>query len=183
MHNLSDAEKGYLAGLIDGEGSISIVRATTGYNRKSRRIHHQLRVSVYNTDINMVEWVKSRVGFGHIARRKQQSERHKPSYQYQVCALKALEILRAVHPYLVTKKRQAEVAFIFGSTIKERLNNGCGRRGIAQNIVDLRESCKVSINALNGNNGGHKLRLWKNNGCELGELPAERRDNPEPSRN
>jgi len=164
MNELTVAQKAYLAGLIDGEGSVQIVRATTSYNRKSRRIYHQLRVLVFNNNYDMISWIKNAVGYGNIRTRKRQSPRHQKGYIYVATALKALEIVRAVYPYLIAKKKQADVAFLFGETIRKKSNNGCGRRGLEQSVVDFRESCKITMNTLNGNNGGHKLRLWKNNG-------------------
>lgn len=165
MLKMIETEKAYLAGLIDGEGSVSIIRATTPNARHG--ISHQLRIMVFNTDFKMISWVKKTVGYRYISYRKQQSERHKPSYAYSVTAQKAIEVLRAVYPYMITKRAQAEVAFMFSSTIKN-----VGRKGIEQEVFSFRDECKLKINSLNGNNGGHKLRTWKNDSGELGELPA-----------
>lgn len=183
MLTLTEVQKSYIAGILDGEGTIIIVRATNHYNTKSRRIYHQLRVSVSNTDYKMVKWVKDTIGYGYIQVRKPQSNKHKTTYLYFAMALKAKELLENIYPYLIIKQPQAKIALEFAKTIRDKDNNRCGRNGLPQSVVDLRELCKISINALNGNNGGAKSRFWKNNGGELGETLTGNADgNPEPSK-
>ena len=182
VFTLTEVQKAYLAGIWDGEGSIIIARATNSYNKKSRRIYHQLRVFMGNTDRKLVQWVKDTIGCGYIQTRKPKSIKHKTTYIYFVHSLNAKLLLEAIYPYLITKKPQATIALEFAKTINPKNNNICGRNGLPQHIVDTRELCKISINALNGNNGGAKSKHWKNNGGEVGEtLPGNADGNPEPS--
>lgn len=179
---LSEVQKAYIAGIMDGEGSIYIARATNHYNKKSRRIYHQLRLIIANTNREMLVYIKNSVGYGAIVQFRNVSNNHKAVYTYQLCALKAKELLEAIYPFLIIKKAQANIAFEFAKTIREKNNNKCGCKGLEDSVIDIREKCKIALNALNGNNGGHKSRVWKNKGRELGEpLTGNADGNPEPS--
>lgn len=52
-----ETEKAYIAGLLDGEGTISF---------KEKWVSN-FRVSIANTDVPLLEWVQSVVGFGRIS--------------------------------------------------------------------------------------------------------------------
>ena len=94
----------YIAGLIDGEGTVTLTRLHAGENRR-------LVVSIANTELPLLTFVLNQVGAGKITRKKTASGRHTPSYCYAVSSLKALSLLRQVAPYLQSYKRQrAELA-------------------------------------------------------------------------
>lgn len=58
-----ETEKSYLAGIIDGEGSIMLTRF-----HKSE--YHSPCISIASTDLELLEWVKSTVGSGKITSKK-----------------------------------------------------------------------------------------------------------------
>ncbi len=94
----------YLAGLIDGEGTVTLTRLHADENRR-------LVVSIANTDLQLLEFVLEQVGAGKITRKRTISDRHTPSYCYAVSSLQALALLRQIAPFLRTYKRQrAELA-------------------------------------------------------------------------
>lgn len=59
VRTLSLEEAAYVAGLIDGEGSVSLTR-------RHRNDKRQLVVSISNTERNLLEYVKQVVGAGRI---------------------------------------------------------------------------------------------------------------------
>jgi hypothetical protein len=94
----------YLAGLIDGEGTVTLTRMRADKNRR-------LVVSIANTDLQLLEYVLDQVGAGKLTRKRTVSDRHTPSYCYAVASLQALALLRQIAPFLRTYKRQrAELA-------------------------------------------------------------------------
>jgi len=101
---LSDAERGYIAGIIDGEGCVGF---TWGNAAKA-----QLRVTVTNTSYPLVEWLKRKIG-GHVCRKKKTHEKWKTSWQWTVTSAQARRLLDAVASMLVVKKRQAELVVEF----------------------------------------------------------------------
>lgn len=54
---LSLSEAAYIAGLVDGEGTITLTRKHAAENR-------QLGLTISNTEIDLLEFVKSAVGAG-----------------------------------------------------------------------------------------------------------------------
>ena len=94
---LSAAEAAWLAGLIDGDGSISLTRRHRNENR-------QLEISVANTDLNLLQIVKTLVGLGRITRKRIVSEQHTPGGAYLISNRQALSLLVQLLPYLRTYK-------------------------------------------------------------------------------
>jgi hypothetical protein len=91
------ADAAYIAGLIDGEGTITLTRL----HRSERR---RLVVSISNTDRALLEYVRMALSVGRITTKRTYSEKHTRSYAWQVTSRQALEVLRAVRPYLRTYK-------------------------------------------------------------------------------
>ena len=94
----------YIAGLVDGEGTITLSRL---HPNESRR----LVVSIANTELVLLEYVHRQVGAGKITRKRASSERHTPSFCYSVAGRQALTLLRQIAPWLLSYKRgRAEIA-------------------------------------------------------------------------
>lgn len=85
---LTMAERGYIAGIIDGEGCIT----------NNNVIH------ITNTDLEMLLWIKSKIKYGYISARKKEKQHYKQCYDYQLskCITKAL--LKVLKPHLIIKK-------------------------------------------------------------------------------
>lgn len=93
----------YLAGLIDGEGTIS---CSVLENKKGfLALHKQL--SIFNTNIVLISWITSR--FGGKVHSRIRSSKWKEEHQVKWSATEAAVILEAVLPFLVIKKEQAEL--------------------------------------------------------------------------
>ena len=175
--NLTKDQLGYIAGVIDGEGSISIIKASTKYN-----FSYQLRLIVTNTDYRMMKWLKDTIGYGSIYERKRgQFKPHWSNvYTYAITATKAKNLLVLIYPYLVIKKEQADIAIEFTKTVLAQKNNIYGCKGLKESILNKRKELKSRINFLNRRG---KFSSLKNNDCELGETLTDKADgNPEPSK-
>ncbi len=98
VKQLLQAEAAYLAGLVDGEGTITLAHIHKGANR-------QLSVSITNTERQLLDWVKNVVGAGRITMKRPYSHKHMPGYTYAVANTQALDLLRQIAPYLQTHKR------------------------------------------------------------------------------
>jgi hypothetical protein len=93
----------YLAGLIDGEGTIS---CSVHKNKKGfLALHKQL--SIFNTNIVLMSWITSR--FSGTVHSRIRSEKWKEEHQVKWSATEASVILELVLPYLVIKREQAEI--------------------------------------------------------------------------
>ncbi|HBI23587.1 MAG TPA: hypothetical protein DDX84_05145 [Nitrospiraceae bacterium] len=94
---LTQVEAAYIAGLIDGEGTITL-------SRKHRNENRQLVISISNTEVNLLNYVKDAVGAGRITRKRTYSEAHTPSKTYQITNRQALDLLKQIAPYLKSYK-------------------------------------------------------------------------------
>jgi hypothetical protein len=104
VNELSPVSAAYIAGIIDGEGTVTLSRLHANENRR-------LVVSIANTEIELLRFVHEEVGAGKVTRKRTTSVRHTPSFCYAVTSRQALELLRQVAPYLRSYKRQrAELA-------------------------------------------------------------------------
>lgn len=88
----------YIAGLIDGEGTITLSRRHANERR-------QLVVSIVSTGPEILEWVLHQIDAGKVTRKRTTSPRHAQSFTYSISNRQALELLRQVVPYLRSYKR------------------------------------------------------------------------------
>jgi hypothetical protein len=99
---LSNEEKAYIAGFLDGDGSI-IAQLV---HRKDYRLGYQIRVSVVfyqkTTHQEFLLWLKKQLGFGYIrARRDGMTE-------YTIVGLREVDfVLKLLYPFLRLKKNLA----------------------------------------------------------------------------
>jgi hypothetical protein len=96
--NLSAPDAAYLAGLIDGEGTIALTR-------RHACEHRHVVVSISSTELELLAWTKATTGVGKITRKRTVSDRHAPGLTYSVSNRQALDVLGAVAPYLRSYKR------------------------------------------------------------------------------
>lgn len=101
---LKPTDAAYLAGLLDGEGSVVALKRLDG-SVKSYRIH------VSNTHLPAVEWCKAVTGLGRI---DVYQRKGKPTYLpigvWKVHGVKAASVLRRLLPYLKIKREKAQRA-------------------------------------------------------------------------
>src|SRR5258708_4372335 len=94
---LTSPDAAYLAGLVDGEGTISLTRKHRGGNR-------QLFVSISSTERGILEHVLRTVGAGKITNKRTYRKHHSPSGTYVIANRQALELLKQIIPYLQSYK-------------------------------------------------------------------------------
>lgn len=96
---LKSTDAAYIAGLIDGEGTVTLTRKHKNENR-------QLAVTISNTEKTLLDYVLEVIGAGKITAKKTQQSHHTPSFTYAVYNRQALVLLEQIQPYLRTYKRQ-----------------------------------------------------------------------------
>ena len=87
-----------VAGLIDGEGTVTLCR------RHSNE-HRRLVVSVANTELPILQFLLDHIGSGKITNKRIASPQHTPSFCYSVSNRQALALLEQVTPYLLSYMR------------------------------------------------------------------------------
>lgn len=130
----SETEWAYLAGIIDGEGTICI----TGRPR--------MVVAIYNSNPDLLDWIKLHFG-GYVNWTPSRKPEWKPIGRVQFADSFAIEILRGVLPFLVLKRRQAKIVLAYHET---RLPLEGGRRqGVPWQLAGLREGMRLKLKQLN----------------------------------
>lgn len=101
--SLKPSEASYLAGILDGEGSI------TG-SSDPKRNRAMLQVTIANTDASLIQWVHQHVG-GHVyAAKKAKGGKHQ-LWTWRITEVtKIYAFLQILRPYLLVKTRQATIA-------------------------------------------------------------------------
>ncbi len=95
---LKQAVAAYIAGLIDGEGTITL-------SRRHANEHRQLVVSIANTELALLEFVINHVGTDKITRKRTISDSHTASYCYSISNRQAFSLIEQVTPYLHSHKK------------------------------------------------------------------------------
>ena len=93
------SEAAYIAGIVDGEGTITLTRTHRGENRRPI-------VSIANTERQLLEYVQSVIGAGRITSKCIARRHHSPSFTYAVSSRSALTLLEQITPFLRTYKRE-----------------------------------------------------------------------------
>ena len=91
----------YLAGIVDGEGCIYA---------EAKRSRSSIRLTVTNTSLALINWIVGRFG-GNVHVCKKSRRRKRICYSWYVNGQRlAARILAAIIPYMVIKRKQAELA-------------------------------------------------------------------------
>ena len=136
---LSETDKAYLAGLIDGEGSIVIEDC-------NYRKNVTLRMNITNSHIETLQELKRLYGGCLYIHRSKQLNRYKPVGQLGFTARRAAWILKEICPYLRIKKEQGQLALQFAETITPRLHNG---KRLSLEVKEKRRQLREQISKLN----------------------------------
>lgn len=115
--HMHDPKLSYLAGLIDGEGSICISTCRrwhwTNAAKTSRKQyqHFGIYVNVTNTAMEMMRWLVTNFGGQYYPKARKNPKKWAPGWTWEVRGkANRKQILLSVLPYLVVKKAQALLA-------------------------------------------------------------------------
>jgi hypothetical protein len=100
FNHLTETEKAYIAGIMDGEGSILFS------HRKNGAVY--VAIQIANTDMRMIKFLQDKIPYMtmHIVHRERKE--HKECYQLYIRRQRAVVyFLHLLLPYLVSKKDKA----------------------------------------------------------------------------
>jgi hypothetical protein len=142
MNRLTEVDKAYLAGLIDGEGCIFISK----YKGKNNTTPvYSLRVVIALTDEDTINHWHRVTGAGCVHRdesRSRQRDNNSIAWQWIISQNDAVQFLQAVYDYLYMKKDQADTAFEFMRIKTDR----SGRYGVVnEHITRKREALRLRL--------------------------------------
>ena len=114
---VSEIDLAYTAGLLDGEGCISISKQKpNGWGRINTS--HRLFVKITIGQEEVLNHLRElfQIGSIHIQRHK----RYNDGYAWWIASLQAVALLRLLYPYLRIKHKEADIAFEFAETYWQR---------------------------------------------------------------
>lgn len=135
----------FIAGVFEGEGSISI----SNLSKKSwnKRTDYSLKIRISNTDKPLLNWIVNNYG-GKI--HKNSIANNKIVWAWSVHAQQAENFLKTMMPYLICKKERAKIALEFRKT---KDNGHCKWYRIPDVISKLRETLYLKLKELNAKGG------------------------------
>lgn len=149
----SQIQCAYLAGIIDGEGSIYIGRFI-GPKRKSP--HYQTNIEISNTAESLITWLYETFGGARSEYTPNQTPKNsrKKVYRWSAWSDQVEHICELIQPYVVIKKREVEIMIAMRQTFKRNITQKGiqGTAPIPKEILDVRESCWNEIRSLHQRN-------------------------------
>ena len=148
------ARDSYMAGIIDGEGSMSI--GLYKIKRKDGSINNGFTIKIYvtTTDIALIDWLQDNFGgkvydklndIGHLGT--------KICYRWQSLSKKEMRwIIDLIEPYLIIKKKQAQI-------IREFYDGFVNLNGVSEDVRIKEWERRLELrNKINKLNGGYNLK-------------------------
>ena len=119
-------ELGYIAGFIDGEGCLSFHKEKGG--------SHSPFVSICNTNQEVIQWFKNKFDWGYKG--YTDNRREKPKWNLEMRGMKRIvPLLLAIQPYLIVKKKQANLLLEFSKSKLGRIRKQKGELARELEIV------------------------------------------------
>jgi len=137
----------YLAGIVDGEGTIRLHKANHTYFRLSLR--------VANNDLHLMEFLKENFGGGFwIVHKAGAQGNNKQSYCWEITGKKLYEILNGLKDYCIVKKEQVALGIRYSEALWKR-----DRLGLDEEVIENRDKMVKVFSMLNrrGNEKGGVL--------------------------
>ncbi len=158
MKNYSIAQLAYLAGIIDGEGSIYI--GNFSCNPKDGTPYYQTNIEVTNTDKSLIDWL----AFNFNGRTCKYSAKQTPKnsrrevFRWIISGNDLTELCHLLLPFLIIKKRQCEIMILMRKTyIRSITTRGKqGTQPLSNEILLLRKQYFDEMRSLHCRNYSNK---------------------------
>ena len=103
VNELNKEKAAYLAGIIDGEGTITL-------SKKQKGAQRHLAVTISSTELDILEFIKKTIGAGKITKKVTYKAHHSTAYTYALYSRQALKLLDHIYPYMQGyKKKRAKL--------------------------------------------------------------------------
>jgi hypothetical protein len=137
----ADIDRAWLAAIMDGEGCIGI-RRFDSYREEKQQVYQDgfvVYTVVTNNDVPILDRCIELTGYGKTAL-KQAAETtddrgivsRRDSFGWRLDGNKAVDVIRAIYPFLIAKRRQACIAY----TLDQLNKNGHGSRAVPAEVQE-----------------------------------------------
>jgi len=115
-NQLSPTDAAYIAGIIDGEGTITLTKRHSNEMR-------QLVVSISNTEIELLNYALQAIGAGKITGKRTYKDHHFVGFTYSISNRQALSLLEQIQPFLHSYKAR-RAALVLADYVRLTPRNG-----------------------------------------------------------
>lgn len=106
LNEMTEPEKAYLAGIVDGEGSVCVTRVRRKENRSGFRFYATVQIT--NTSKQLLDWIQKITGLGKIYEISENGMGAKrKGYRWKIKHSQSRQVLESILPYLIIKKDSA----------------------------------------------------------------------------
>jgi len=103
MNKLTETEKAYIAGLLDGEGCVGIDKSKS--KSKKHEFNFRIRAIITNSYFPTMCWLKEKTGIGYAYKyHKGYKNNWNAIHRWQIVGDQARDFLRIIYPYAQIKK-------------------------------------------------------------------------------
>lgn len=124
---MNDFELGFIVGLVEGEGTISLSMGKSKIFKQGFALCPRFYIT--NTNLQLLSEAKRIIG-GIIFKAKSKNTKHKDKYKLCIDGLKVKSFLLEILPYLITKKKQCELAIKYIDIHKRRCGYSMEEQGL-----------------------------------------------------
>jgi len=151
-------KRAYTAGLIDGEGTITIDKRLRPSGVAWYQVHIRVAMTKNAPLKKMVAWWSGHVNETPYKHADNNNGKWSDYYAWQLWTKQAVDFLTKIEPYLILKKENARIAIQFQKRVNGYKHTGFGRRSLSKEELALREELYQQMKALN-HRGLHLQRL------------------------
>ena len=128
-YTLLAEEKAYIAGIIDGEGSIMLLKF-------HKNQYPSPCISISSTSLELLQWIQIISEVGQVKSKKNYNPSlHKDSFTYEVKYNDAILLLEQIEPYLVISQKKIRAQLIIHEYKKLTPRNG----RYSQDLIQAKE--------------------------------------------
>lgn len=115
---MTDEEKAYVAGIVDGEGSIMLIK----FHKNQQPAPY---LSIASISLELLNWIRHKTGLGLVKSKKNYKPNiHKDSYTYTARYNDAFHLIELIAPYLVIAEKKQKAQLILNEYKKFTPRNG-----------------------------------------------------------
>jgi len=134
MRDMTPTERAYVAGIIDGEGSIEFTqRQRIRHERKGKPVHNvwNIRLEVPQVDGRLIDYLVLTTDEGsRDMKRYPNNKAWQDQHRWRVGFRGVYRILKQVHKYLIVKKEKSEMVLNHYDKIFSKKTFGKGGFGV-----------------------------------------------------
>lgn len=134
-------EWAYIAGMIDADGCIQAGKGSGKY------AYGRVEVHLVQKELILIDKLWECFGgcVNVVSRKHRSGIKH--YYRWQITGPKCVELLKGIEPYLIVKKKQAQLGIELGNLI--RAKTGYRKRKLPKEVIERRLQLAIDIKSLN----------------------------------